>query len=168
MGLSLGQARLSPLINQPLLILLLDTTTSHLQDIEKDELVIEYVGERIRQTVAEDRERRYAQTGVGSSYLFRVDQEHVIDATRKGSIARFINHSCDVRITLGRGRDRGGRRKKGGIAFGLSVLCTGPVPFELPIDCFLRCGCILGFRRPTATRKLCLLMGRSELASTQR
>jgi SET domain-containing protein len=29
-------------------------------------------------------------------YLFRIDNEHVIDATRKGGIARFVNHSCLV------------------------------------------------------------------------
>ncbi|EGD81897.1 hypothetical protein PTSG_11893 [Salpingoeca rosetta] len=66
------------------------------EPIDKDELVIEYVGEIVRQTVAEDRERRYARIGIGSSYLFRIDEDYVIDATRMGSIARFINHSCDA------------------------------------------------------------------------
>ena len=35
--------------------------------------------------------------GIGSSYLFRIDDHTIIDATRKGNLARFINHCCDVR-----------------------------------------------------------------------
>lgn len=42
------------------------------------------------------RERRYEQEGIGSSYLFRVDQDTIIDATKCGNLARFINHSCNV------------------------------------------------------------------------
>ena len=59
-------------------------------------MVIEYVGEMVRQTVADDRERRYEAQGVGSSYLFRVDLDYIIDATKRGNMARFINHCCDV------------------------------------------------------------------------
>ena len=67
-----------------------------LEDVAADEMVIEYVGEMVRQTVADDRERRYEAAGIGSSYLFRVDHDYIIDATRKGNLARFINHCCDV------------------------------------------------------------------------
>jgi len=33
----------------------------------------------------------------GACYLFRIDTEQIIDATRKGGIARFVNHSCSVK-----------------------------------------------------------------------
>lgn len=66
------------------------------EHIDANDMVIEYVGEIIRQQVAEERERRYEQCGIGSSYLFRIDEDTVIDATRKGSLARFINHCCAV------------------------------------------------------------------------
>lgn len=66
------------------------------EHIEANDLVIEYVGEVIRQQVAEEREREYERCGIGSSYLFRIDDDTVIDATKKGSIARFINHCCSV------------------------------------------------------------------------
>lgn len=66
------------------------------EHIDANEMVIEYVGEIIRQQVAEERERRYERYGIGSSYLFRLDEDTVIDATKKGGIARFINHCCTV------------------------------------------------------------------------
>ena len=70
-----------------------------LEPISAKEMIIEYVGERIRQPVAEMRERRYIRSGIGSSYLFRIDENNIIDATKKGGIARFINHSCDPSCT---------------------------------------------------------------------
>lgn len=51
----------------------------------------------IRQKVADTREKRYERMGIGSSYMFRIDDDLIIDATKKGNLARFINHSCDVR-----------------------------------------------------------------------
>lgn len=70
-----------------------------LEPIGAKEMIIEYVGERLRQPVAEMREMRYIKKGIGSSYLFRVDENTVIDATKKGGIARFINHCCDPSCT---------------------------------------------------------------------
>lgn len=70
-----------------------------LEPIGAKEMIIEYVGERIRQPVAEMREKNYVKSGIGSSYLFRVDENNVIDATKKGGIARFINHCCDPSCT---------------------------------------------------------------------
>ena len=64
------------------------------EPIAANEMIIEYVGEKVRQEIADLRERRYEKSGIGSSYLFRIDEGHVVDATKKGGIARFINHSC--------------------------------------------------------------------------
>lgn len=66
-----------------------------LEPIAADEMVIEYVGQMIRPIVADLRETKYTELGIGSSYLFRVDLETIIDATRCGNLARFINHSCN-------------------------------------------------------------------------
>ncbi|XP_028310215.1 histone-lysine N-methyltransferase SETD1A [Gouania willdenowi] len=65
-----------------------------MEPIAADEMVIEYVGQNIRQMVADNREKRYTQQGIGSSYLFRVDHDTIIDATKCGNLARFINHCC--------------------------------------------------------------------------
>ncbi|CEP61813.1 histone methyltransferase SET1 LALA0_S04e01288g [Lachancea lanzarotensis] len=70
-----------------------------LEPIAAREMIIEYVGEILRQPVAEMRERTYLKCGIGSSYLFRVDESTVIDATKKGGIARFINHCCEPSCT---------------------------------------------------------------------
>ncbi|XP_041348148.1 histone-lysine N-methyltransferase SETD1-like [Gigantopelta aegis] len=66
-----------------------------LEPIAADEMVIEYCGQMVRQSVADLREKKYENTGIGSSYLFRVDGETIIDATKTGNLARFINHSCN-------------------------------------------------------------------------
>lgn len=66
-----------------------------MQDIEPNEFIIEYVGEIIRQKISDEREKRYFRQGIGDSYMFRLDEDLVIDATRKGSVARFVNHSCE-------------------------------------------------------------------------
>ncbi|KAL1128908.1 hypothetical protein AAG570_013442 [Ranatra chinensis] len=66
-----------------------------MEPIAADEMVIEYVGQMVRPVVADLRERQYEATGIGSSYLFRIDLDTIIDATKCGNLARFINHSCN-------------------------------------------------------------------------
>ena len=59
-------------------------------------MVIEYAGELIRSTLTDKRERYYDSKGIGC-YMFKIDENLVVDATMSGTAARFINHSCDVR-----------------------------------------------------------------------
>ena len=66
------------------------------ENIGTDEMVIEYVGQVVRPVLSDVREMRYEKQGIGSSYLFRIDTDYVVDATKVGNLARFINHSCDV------------------------------------------------------------------------
>ncbi|XP_010244759.1 PREDICTED: uncharacterized protein LOC104588505 isoform X2 [Nelumbo nucifera] len=66
--------------------------------IARGAMVVEYVGEIVGLRVADKREVEY-QSGrrlqyKSACYFFRIDKEHIIDATRKGGIARFVNHSC--------------------------------------------------------------------------
>ncbi|KAL8855744.1 MAG: hypothetical protein Q9178_007615 [Gyalolechia marmorata] len=70
-----------------------------IENIAANDMIIEYVGEKVRQQVADMRERQYLKSGIGSSYLFRIDDHTVIDATKRGGIARFINHSCTPNCT---------------------------------------------------------------------
>ncbi|PSS11185.1 Histone-lysine N-methyltransferase [Actinidia chinensis var. chinensis] len=66
--------------------------------ISRGAMVVEYIGEIVGLRVADKRESDY-QSGrklqyKSACYFFRIDKEHIIDATRKGGIARFVNHSC--------------------------------------------------------------------------
>lgn len=62
--------------------------------IRKGARIIEYIGERISQAVADE---RYDDTAMSRhhTFLFNVDEDTVIDAAHEGNDARFINHSCD-------------------------------------------------------------------------
>uniref|UniRef100_A0A7S4J2A5 Histone-lysine N-methyltransferase n=2 Tax=Odontella aurita TaxID=265563 RepID=A0A7S4J2A5_9STRA len=62
--------------------------------LPKHAMIVEYMGETIRQRVADKRERAYETSGVGSCYMFRLDQTRIVDATMIGCMARFMNHCC--------------------------------------------------------------------------
>uniref|UniRef100_A0A0N5AVU6 Histone-lysine N-methyltransferase n=1 Tax=Syphacia muris TaxID=451379 RepID=A0A0N5AVU6_9BILA len=64
------------------------------KNIEMNSMIIEYKGELIRSEVSEMREKKYEAQNRGV-YMFRIDEERVIDATMAGGPARYINHSCD-------------------------------------------------------------------------
>lgn len=92
------------------------------ENIPSGDLIIEYVGEKLRQKVADMREIRYDRQGVGSSYLFRMAEDEIIDATKKGGIARFINHSCMPNCTAKIIKVEGTRRI---VIYALKDISTG-------------------------------------------
>ncbi len=57
-------------------------------EIPAETRVIEYVGERI--TKSESLRRCEA----GNPFIFSIDEEHDLDGSIEGNLARFINHSC--------------------------------------------------------------------------
>ncbi|KAJ7534582.1 hypothetical protein O6H91_13G100900 [Diphasiastrum complanatum] len=74
------------------------------------DMVIEYVGEIVRPIIADIREHRHYDSLVGvGTYMFRVDDERVVDATRSGNLAHLINHSCEPncysRVVVANGDD---------------------------------------------------------------
>ena len=62
--------------------------------IPKGTRIIEYLGERISHKEA-DRRYEGADANDNHTFLFIADRKTVIDATRGGNEARWINHSCD-------------------------------------------------------------------------
>ena len=64
------------------------------RDIPKGTRVIEYLGERVSHKEA-DRRYEGADVNDNHTFLFIADRRTVIDATRGGNEARWINHSCD-------------------------------------------------------------------------
>lgn len=68
--------------------------TFALRRISKGQRIIEYTGEIVHHDTADE---RYSDEAMARhhTFLFQIDEQFVIDATRTGSDARYINHSCD-------------------------------------------------------------------------
>lgn len=69
-----------------------------IEPVEKTDFVVKYVGEIIQRPLLDVREKRYKARGVSDSFLFRPSEKLVINSTRKGYMARFINHSCKPNV----------------------------------------------------------------------
>jgi hypothetical protein len=73
--------------------------------IRKGTRIIEYTGELIS---PEEEARRYDGNGIDRhhTFLFAIDEKVTIDATRRGGVAKYINHSCDPNCEAVNERDR--------------------------------------------------------------
>eukprot|EP00899_Mesostigma_viride_P027997 jgi/Mesvir1/8382/Mv12628-RA.2 len=76
---------------------------------QQGEMVIEYMGELVRGPISDLRAHKYLKEGKGC-YLFKIDNNEIIDATNHGNIARLVNHSCQpscyAKIIDGRDKQR--------------------------------------------------------------
>ncbi|RHN81666.1 putative histone-lysine N-methyltransferase chromatin remodeling SET family [Medicago truncatula] len=64
------------------------------EEIKAGQFVIEYCGEVISCKEAKRRSHTYEIQGLKDAFIISLNASESIDATRKGSLARFINHSC--------------------------------------------------------------------------
>ncbi|KAJ4701070.1 Histone-lysine N-methyltransferase [Melia azedarach] len=64
------------------------------EDIKAGQFIIEYCGEVISWKEARRRSQLYDMQGLMDAYIICLNASESIDATIKGSNARFINHSC--------------------------------------------------------------------------
>lgn len=62
------------------------------EKISKGSFIIEYCGEVLNDAQTKERLKEYS--GASNFYLLTLTQSETIDATKKGALARFINHSC--------------------------------------------------------------------------
>ncbi|MES2308471.1 MAG: SET domain-containing protein-lysine N-methyltransferase [Verrucomicrobiota bacterium] len=65
--------------------------------------IIEYTGEKISHAESDRREllrqKRKAKGKPSDIFMFELDEKWYIDGTKNGSIARYINHSCNANCT---------------------------------------------------------------------
>ena len=66
--------------------------------IPPGELVVEYVGEVIDHDTWEARKERLWR--FDHMYFMTLNRSEIVDATERGNIARFINHSCDPNLQV--------------------------------------------------------------------
>ncbi|KAG0578310.1 hypothetical protein KC19_4G013600 [Ceratodon purpureus] len=64
------------------------------EDIKAGSFLVEYVGEVIDDETCEERLWVMKKQGEMNFYMCEINREMVIDATFKGNLSRFINHSC--------------------------------------------------------------------------
>ncbi|KZT37695.1 hypothetical protein SISSUDRAFT_827875 [Sistotremastrum suecicum HHB10207 ss-3] len=65
------------------------------ENLPKDAFIFEYIGEVVAHTSFMKRMRDYAREGLKHFYFMMLQKDEYIDATKKGCIARFANHSCN-------------------------------------------------------------------------
>lgn len=65
-----------------------------LRKIRRGERLIEYTGDRISHKEADRRYEAEHEADDPHTFLFTVNDEIIIDATRGGNSSRWINHSC--------------------------------------------------------------------------
>ncbi|VDB94051.1 unnamed protein product [Peniophora sp. CBMAI 1063] len=64
------------------------------QVIPKDAFIYEYVGDVVSTPSFSKRMRQYANEGIKHFYFMMLQKDEFIDATKRGGIGRFANHSC--------------------------------------------------------------------------
>ena len=62
------------------------------EPISKNKRIIDYAGEKVRNSVSLEREIRYLKSG--HIWCFKLNRLYVRDAAVGGNIARYINHAC--------------------------------------------------------------------------
>ncbi|KZV68615.1 hypothetical protein PENSPDRAFT_582159 [Peniophora sp. CONT] len=62
--------------------------------IPKDAFIYEYVGDVVSTPSFSKRMREYANEGIKHFYFMMLQKDEFIDATKRGGIGRFANHSC--------------------------------------------------------------------------
>ncbi|KAF3640595.1 putative U-box domain-containing protein 52-like [Capsicum annuum] len=70
------------------------------ESINKGDFIIEYIGEVIDDALGEKRLWDMKYKGDKNFYMCELRKDFTIDATFKGNLSRFLNHSCDPNCKL--------------------------------------------------------------------
>ncbi|KAG0146074.1 hypothetical protein CROQUDRAFT_44884 [Cronartium quercuum f. sp. fusiforme G11] len=72
------------------------------EDVKAETFVYEYVGEVVGEKAFQKRIKEYAEEGLKHFYFMQLQREEYIDATKKGGLGRFLNHSCNPNCQIGK------------------------------------------------------------------
>ncbi|KAF5873705.1 putative histone H3 lysine 36 methyltransferase protein [Botrytis fragariae] len=64
-------------------------------DLHPDDFIFEYIGEVINEPTFRRRTVQYDQEGIKHFYFMSLTKHEFVDATKKGNLGRFCNHSCN-------------------------------------------------------------------------
>jgi len=65
------------------------------KDLKTNDFIFEYVGEVIGEAVFRRRMQQYDDEGIKHFYFMSLTKGEFVDATKKGNLGRFCNHSCN-------------------------------------------------------------------------
>ncbi|CDH16462.1 probable Histone-lysine N-methyltransferase, H3 lysine-36 specific [Zygosaccharomyces bailii ISA1307] len=101
-------------------------------DIESQQFIYEYMGEVIPEDAFRDRLIAYDEKGYKHFYFMMLQNGEFIDATVKGSLARFCNHSCNPNAYVNKWVVAG--KLKMGIFANRKILKGEEITFDYNVD----------------------------------
>jgi len=101
-------------------------------DIEPDTFIYEYIGEVIDEKTFKRRMIEYDELNFKHFYFMMLQKNEFIDATRKGCLARFCNHSCNPNCYVEKWVV--GKKLKMGIFAKRKILKGEEVTFDYNVD----------------------------------
>ncbi|WRT70012.1 uncharacterized protein IL334_007005 [Kwoniella shivajii] len=100
--------------------------------IPANTLIYEYIGEVVAERTFRKRMQQYADEGIRHFYFMMLQKEEYIDATKKGGIGRFANHSCNPNSEVQKWVV--GRRLRMGIFTKRDVIKGEEITFNYNVD----------------------------------
>src|SRR5204863_9872025 len=70
------------------------------KELQPNTFIYEYVGEVIDEPKFRKRTIQYAEDGIKHFYFMSIKNGEFVDATKKGGLARFCNHSCNPNCSV--------------------------------------------------------------------
>ncbi|KAK4232092.1 putative histone-lysine N-methyltransferase, H3 lysine-36 specific SET2 [Podospora fimiseda] len=65
------------------------------RDLQPNDFIFEYIGEVINEPTFRNRMMKYDREGIKHFYFMSLTKSEFVDATKKGNLGRFCNHSCN-------------------------------------------------------------------------
>ncbi|KAK3990199.1 putative histone-lysine N-methyltransferase, H3 lysine-36 specific SET2 [Cladorrhinum sp. PSN332] len=65
------------------------------RDLQPNDFIFEYIGEVINEPTFRSRMMKYDREGIKHFYFMSLTKSEFVDATKKGNLGRFCNHSCN-------------------------------------------------------------------------